>query len=65
MSDKPLVQLHSTLAQFEDTYARLDKVRSTSKTVTVDKESLTAILMDHTQLIGALRDHGRVAPGKE
>ena len=40
--------------QFEQIHRDLDKTRRTSKTVTVDREALTALLIDHGQLHAAL-----------
>lgn len=47
-----------TQEQFEGIHAALDKVRSTSRTVTVDKDALRALLIDHGALWGALEDSG-------
>jgi hypothetical protein len=52
--------LRTTQAQFEGLHERVDKTRSTSKSVTVDKDALTALLMDHSMMVRAFRDHGRV-----
>lgn len=37
--------------QFESVHRALDKVRSTSTTVTVDRAALQALLIDHSKLI--------------
>ena len=47
-------ELGSTVGQLDDLWAALNKVRSTSKTVTVSKADLTAILIDHTRMAAAL-----------
>jgi len=60
MTGRPLLQLYTTLAEFEDLHARHDRTRSTSKTVTVDRQSLIHILMDHARMLEALRKAGRV-----
>jgi hypothetical protein len=38
-------------AQFDALHEALDKVRSTSTTVKVDKAALSALLMDHANLL--------------
>jgi len=42
--------LKSTTRDLDVLWVAVDKVRSTSKSVTVDKASLTAILLDHSKL---------------
>ena len=42
--------LSSTVPQLDALWLSLDKVRSTSRTVTVDKAALTAILLDHSKM---------------
>lgn len=37
--------------QFESVHRALDKVRSTSTTVTVDRAALQSLLIDHSKLI--------------
>lgn len=44
-------QTYTTQEQFEDTHARLDKTRRTSKTVVVDRQALTNLLMDHSNMM--------------
>ena len=44
----------------EQMHERHDRIRSTSRTVTVDRQALINILMDHTRMIEALRKSGRV-----
>jgi hypothetical protein len=44
-------ELKCTQAAFEGIHADLDRVRSTSTTVKVDKAALAALLMDHAKLI--------------
>lgn len=39
-----------TQSQFEDLHAELDKVRSTSETVKVNKQALKNLLLDHAEL---------------
>lgn len=50
------IPLHLELPQeqFEVLHLALAKVRSTSKTVTVDKEAMTALLIDYSKLIDKL-----------
>jgi hypothetical protein len=42
--------LASTVNDLDTLWATLDKVRSTSKAVTVDKRALTAVLLDHSRM---------------
>lgn len=44
-------RLGLTPGQFDALHAALDKVRSTSRTVTVDKEALAALLRDYAALL--------------
>ena len=60
MSGRPLLRLYTTLAEFELLHERHDRTRSTSKTVTVDRQALIHILMDHARMLEALRKSGRV-----
>ncbi|TPM90657.1 hypothetical protein [Mesorhizobium sp. B2-1-3A] len=60
MSDRPILQLCTTLAEFETLHERHDRTRSTSRTVTVDRQALIHILMDHARMLEALRKAGRV-----
>jgi len=60
MSGRPLLRLYTTLAEFELLHERHDRTRSTSKTVTVDRQALIHILMDHARLLDALHKAGRV-----
>jgi hypothetical protein len=46
--------------EFEDLHARYDHTRSTSKTVTVDRQALIHFLMDHARMLEALRKAGQV-----
>lgn len=41
---------HCTQAQFESLHRAIDKTRSTSTTVRVDKQALINLLIDHSQL---------------
>jgi hypothetical protein len=49
-----LVTLELPIEQLEALHAALDKVRSTSRSVTVDKAALTNLLLDYTRLINLL-----------
>jgi hypothetical protein len=60
MSGRPLLQLYTTMHEFEELHARQDRTRSTSKTVTVERQALIHILMDHARMLEALRKVGRV-----
>jgi transposase-like protein len=60
MSGRPILQLYTTMEEFETLYERHDRTRSTSKTVTVDRQALIHILMDHGRMVEALRKSGRV-----
>jgi hypothetical protein len=46
--------------EFETQHERHDHTRSTSKTVTVDRQALIHVLMDHARMLEALRKAGRV-----
>lgn len=46
--------LYTSLDQFHSTWVRADKTKRTSKTVTVDREALVNLLMDHQQMARAL-----------
>jgi hypothetical protein len=48
------------MAEFEGLHARYDRTRSTSKSVTVDREALIHLLMDHSRLVETLRQAGQV-----
>ncbi len=60
MSARPQLKLYTTMRQFEDLHSRHDRTRSTSKTVTVDRQALSNILMDHGRMLDTLRKSGRV-----
>ncbi len=60
MSGRPLLRLYTTLAEFELLHERRDRTRRTSKTVTVDRQALIHILMDHARILEALCKAGRV-----
>lgn len=60
MSGRPLLQLYTTMNEFETLHERHDRTRSTSKTVTVDRQALIHILMDHARMLEALRKAGQV-----
>jgi len=55
MSGLPILQLYTTLDEFESLHKRQDRTRSTSKTVIVDRQALIHILMDHARMLEALR----------
>lgn len=46
--------------EFEGLHERHDRTRSTSRTVTVDREALIHLLMDHSRMVDALRQTGQV-----
>lgn len=48
------------MAEFEGLHARYDRTRSTSKSVTVDREALIHLLIDHSRLVEALREAEQV-----
>jgi hypothetical protein len=60
MSGRLILQLYTTMVEFETLHERHDRTRSTSKTVAVDRQALIHILMDHARLLEALRKSGRV-----
>ena len=60
MRERPLLTLYTTMREFEGLHARHDRTRSTSKTVTVEREALIHLLMDHSRLVEALRQAGQV-----
>ncbi|CCV16373.1 hypothetical protein [Mesorhizobium sp. STM 4661] len=60
MSPRPLLKLYTTMEEFEDLHARHDRTRSTSKTVTVDRQAVIHILMDHANMLAAMRRVGHV-----
>ena len=60
MSPRPLLALYTTLAEFEGLHERHDRTRSTSKTLTVERQALINILMDHSRMLETLRQAGRV-----
>jgi hypothetical protein len=49
--------LSSKVSDLDALWSALDKVRSTSKTVTVPKDALTAILLDHSKMAAELFKH--------
>lgn len=57
---RPLLSLYTTMREFEALHDRHDRTRSTSRTVTVDREALIHLLMDHSRLVEALRQAGQV-----
>ena len=60
MPIRPILTLYTTMREFEGMHARHDRTRSTSKTVTVEREALIHLLMDHARLVEALRQAGQV-----
>lgn len=42
-------------AQFDGLHSALDKVRSASRTVTVEKDALAALLRDHATILEILK----------
>lgn len=60
MSSRLILQLYTTMLEFEHLHERHDRTRSTSKTVTVERKALIHILMDHARMLEALRKAGRV-----
>ncbi|RWB24565.1 MAG: hypothetical protein EOQ80_16800 [Mesorhizobium sp.] len=57
---RPLLSLYTTMREFEGLHERHDRTRSTSRTVTVDREALIHLLMDHSRMVEALRQAGQV-----
>ena len=57
---RPLLSLYTTMREFEGLHERHDRTRSTSRTVTVDREALIHLLMDHSRMVAALRQAGQV-----
>lgn len=49
------------MREFEGLHVRHDRTRSTSKTVTVERQALIHILMDHARMLEALRKVAHVA----
>lgn len=54
MTIRPDVVLECTQEQFEGIHRDLDKVRTTSKSVKVDREALQALLMDYSNCLQKL-----------
>lgn len=46
-----MVDFKCSQEQFESIHEALDKTRSNSKSVKVDKQALTNLLIDHTHLV--------------
>lgn len=57
---RPLISLYTTMREFEGLHQRHDRTRRTSKSVTVDRDALIHLLMDHSRLVEALRQTGQV-----
>ncbi|RWK43781.1 hypothetical protein [Mesorhizobium sp.] len=57
---RPLLSLYTTMREFEGLHERNDRTRSTSRTVTVDREAFIHLLMDHSRMVEALRQAGQV-----
>jgi hypothetical protein len=47
-----------TMDQFNGIHKALDKVRATSRTVTVDRDALTRLLIDHGKLLTRYKVEG-------
>lgn len=60
MSNRPLLELYTTLQEFEGLHERHARTRRTSRSVTVDRQALIHVLMDHSRMIEALRVAGHV-----
>jgi hypothetical protein len=60
MSGRPILQLYTTMSEFESLHERSDRTRGTSRTLTVDRQALIHILIDHANMVDALRKAGRV-----
>jgi hypothetical protein len=60
MPIRPLLTLYTTMREFEGLHARHDRTRSTSKSITVDREAMIHLLMDHARLVEALRRVGQI-----
>lgn len=60
MSPRPILTLYTTMKQFESLHERHDRTRSTSRTVAVDRQALIHILMDHSNMVNALRKVGQI-----
>lgn len=56
---RPLLSLYTTMREFEALHERYDRTRSTSRTVTVEREALIHLLMDHSRMVEALRQAGQ------
>ncbi|MEW6121258.1 MAG: hypothetical protein AB1698_01495 [Pseudomonadota bacterium] len=57
---EPLLKLRTTSDEFEELHRVHDKTRATSKTLTVSREALGHLLMDHSALVDEVRHRGRV-----
>ena len=57
---RPRLTLYTTMLEFEGLHARHDRTRSTSKTITVDREALIHLLMDHSRMLDTLRRVGQI-----
>ncbi|MEO5322851.1 hypothetical protein PV773_05955 [Mesorhizobium sp. CC13] len=57
---RPMLSLYTTMREFEALHERYDRTRGTSRTVTVEREALIHLLMDHARLVEALRQAGQV-----
>jgi hypothetical protein len=47
-------ELSTTIDTLDDLWIALDKLRSTSKSVTVKREALAALLIDHSKMASEL-----------
>ena len=50
-----MLKLKTTDNQFNGLYAVLDKTRRSSKTAIVDRAALTALLLDHSELLATVK----------
>jgi hypothetical protein len=53
MGDVVKISLRCSLEQFDGLWGAAHATRRTSKTVTVDKAALEAMLQDHSEILGA------------
>jgi hypothetical protein len=51
------ISLRCSLAQFDGLWGAVHAARRASRTVTVDKAAIAAVLQDHSQILGAAERH--------
>ena len=56
---RPVVRLATTMSEFEGVHSELDRVKR-GKSVSISKDALAHLLIDHTSMLNVLREHGRV-----